>query len=116
MGEWLRQARLFVLPSIEEGQGVVLLEALASGTPCVGSAVGGIQDVITEAVGQLVPPQDATALAQAMITVLQAQDWDRLSSNARRRIEEVYDWKNLAMQLVSMYQQVLTHQVGARRE
>ncbi|MBP7227466.1 MAG: glycosyltransferase [Longilinea sp.] len=116
VGEWLRQARLFVLPSIEEGQGVVLLEALASGTPCVGSAVGGIQDVITEAVGQLVPPQDATALAQAMITVLQAQDWDRLSSNARRRIEEVYDWKNLAMQLVSMYQQVLTHQVGARRE
>lgn len=116
VGEWLRQARLFVLPSIEEGQGVVLLEALASGTPCVGSAVGGIQDVITEDVGRLVPAENAAALAQAMIAVLEADDWEVLSRNARRRIEEVYDWKNLAMRLVSMYQQVLMHDVRARRE
>jgi glycosyltransferase involved in cell wall biosynthesis len=116
VGEWLRQARLFVLPSIEEGQGVVLLEALASGTPCVGSAVGGIRDVITEEVGRLVSAENAPALAEAMLAVLQAEDWETLSRNARRRIEEVYDWKNLATRLVSIYQQVLMHSSRAKRK
>ncbi|MDO8969144.1 MAG: glycosyltransferase, partial [Saprospiraceae bacterium] len=54
--KWMQHAKVFVLPSIEEGQGVVLLEALACGTPCVGSNIGGIPDVIVPEVGRIVNP------------------------------------------------------------
>jgi glycosyltransferase involved in cell wall biosynthesis len=64
---WLRRARLFVLPSVEEGLGVVLLEAMACGTPVVASRVDGIPEAVTEREGRLVPPADPGALAKAMI-------------------------------------------------
>lgn len=66
VSQLMRQSRLFVLPSIEEGQGVVLVEAMASGTPCVGSRVGGIPDVITPEVGKLVEPRNIKSLAEAI--------------------------------------------------
>lgn len=54
----MQRAKLLVLPSLEEGQGVVLLEALACGTPVVASKIGGIPEVVTEDIGVLVPPAD----------------------------------------------------------
>jgi N-acetyl-alpha-D-glucosaminyl L-malate synthase BshA len=88
---WMRRARLFVLPSTEEGQGVVLLEALASGTPVVASRVGGIPEVLAEGTGCLVPPDDARALAAQIVAVLSdPQHWRQLSASGRRHVEARY--------------------------
>ena len=57
----------FVLPSLEEGFGMVLLEAMAGKTPCIASNVGGIPTVLGDK-GKLVPPADVEALANAMKT------------------------------------------------
>lgn len=107
--EWMRQARVFVLPSIEEGLGVVLLEALACGTPCVGSRVGGIPDVIVPEVGLLTPAGDPSALADAILQILNLSkdDWASLSLAARRRAEDRFDWRIIAGQLIDVYHQVL---------
>jgi len=59
----------FVLPSLEEGFGMVLLEAMAGKTPCIASNVGGIPTVLGDR-GKLVPPADVDALANAMKTQL----------------------------------------------
>jgi glycosyltransferase involved in cell wall biosynthesis len=63
-------ADVFVLPSQHEGLGLVLLEAMACGTPCVASAVGGVPEVLDDRVGVLVPPGEARALADAVATVI----------------------------------------------
>jgi glycosyltransferase involved in cell wall biosynthesis len=70
---WMRKAAMLVLPGVrtstgrEEGLGMVLLEAAATGLPIIGSQVGGIPECIREGeTGFLVPERDADALAQRM--------------------------------------------------
>jgi glycosyltransferase involved in cell wall biosynthesis len=64
--DWCRAADLFVLPSYSEGLPVVLLEAVACGTPFVASRVGGIPEIAHLGPSRLVPAGDAAALAEAI--------------------------------------------------
>src|SRR5262245_62328580 len=67
---WLGACDVLALPSWNEGMPNVVLEALASGRPVVASRVGGIPEVVSDAVGRLVPARDAGALADALERVL----------------------------------------------
>jgi glycosyltransferase involved in cell wall biosynthesis len=67
---WMAAADVLVLPSRREGLGLVLLEAMACGTPCVASRVGGIPEILSERCGELVPPDDPAALALAIERVM----------------------------------------------
>lgn len=59
---------IFVLPSLNEGMGRVLVEAMAAGKPAVASRVGGIPDLVKDQkTGLLVPPGDEQALAEAIL-------------------------------------------------
>lgn len=101
---WMQRAKVLVLPSLEEGQGVVLLEALACGTPVVASQVGGISQVVTEEVGILVPPANSMLLAKAIYNILSAPNyWAELSSNARERVVRHYDWGFIADLYIEIY-------------
>jgi glycosyltransferase involved in cell wall biosynthesis len=69
---------IFVLPSLNEGMGRVLVEAMSAGLPIVASRVGGIPDLVKDGEnGLLVPPADAGALERAIS--------DLLSDKARRK-------------------------------
>lgn len=62
---------LFVLPSTRESFGLVILEALALGIPVIATRVGGVPEIIrADETGILVEPQDAKALARAMVWAL----------------------------------------------
>jgi glycosyltransferase involved in cell wall biosynthesis len=62
-----RDADLFVLPSGQEGFGIVFLEAMKFGKPCIGGNVGGTPEVITDGeTGLLVPFGDEAALTAAL--------------------------------------------------
>ena len=101
---WMRRAQLFVLPSLEEGQGVVLLEALASGTPVVASDVDGIREVVTPEVGRRVPPADPPALAAALTELLSdPAQRAAMSAAARQRAETHYDWDIIARRFIDRY-------------
>ncbi len=109
----MQRSRLFVLPSLEEGLGVVLLEALACGTPIVASNVDGIPDVVAPEVGALVPPAQPDELADAVVAMLaEPVRWAERSTNARARAVEQFDWQVVAARYVRLYQSILE---GANR-
>jgi glycosyltransferase involved in cell wall biosynthesis len=71
LAAWMRNACVFVLPSTSEGLGRVVIEAMATGRPVIGSRVGGIPGMIENGTtGFLVPPADASALAERLDWVL----------------------------------------------
>jgi asparagine synthase (glutamine-hydrolysing) len=82
--EELRTCRLFALPSRKEGFGLVFLEAMAQGRPCLGAAAGGIPEVITPETGVLVGYGDVEAIARASIDAL-TRRWDEQRILARAR-------------------------------
>jgi rhamnosyl/mannosyltransferase len=95
-----------VLPSTEEGLGVVMLEAMACGTPVVASRVDGIPEAVTDREGRLVPPADPAALADAVIETLDDGGWEAMSRAARERAVEHFDWNHIAQRYVELYRRV----------
>ena len=82
-GEFDR-CRIFALPSEKEGFGLVYLEAMAHGKPCVGARAGGTPEVITADTGILVEYADVSGLATASLAALR-QPWNRDALLARAR-------------------------------
>jgi glycosyltransferase involved in cell wall biosynthesis len=79
----MRAADVFALPSLHEGFGLVLVEALASGTPVVASRVGPVPEIVIDGeTGVLVPPKSPADLANAIASLL--HDSDRRRSMAER--------------------------------
>ncbi len=80
----MARARVLAIPSLSEGLGRVVVEAMMVGTPVVGSRVGGIPDLIEHGVnGLLVPPGDARALAGALRRVLEDPDIEAMGHAAK---------------------------------
>jgi len=90
LGAYYERAAVVVAPSLREGYGMTVREAMAHGRPVVASAVGGLVDAVEDGVtGLLVPPGDAEALRGALERLLADPGLrERLGAAARSRVRE----------------------------
>jgi len=84
LAEEFRRCRLFALPSVKEGFGLVYLEAMAHGRPCLGARAAATPEVITPETGVLVEPGSDRAVAEGLIYGLR-HPWDEAAILARAR-------------------------------
>lgn len=105
VAEVLTALDMFVLPSRTEGMSNALLEAMAAALPVVATAVGGNPEVVSaETTGVLVPPDDVTAMADAMLRVAMSPALaTELGAAARRRVEERYGARAMVRRLEAVY-------------
>lgn len=92
----LADSDLFVLPSLLEGHPKVLLEAMASGLPCLGTDVPGIRDTIDDGINGVLVSADAAALRQGVERLLKDRSLaSRLGTAAHRHVEQNHDLDSL---------------------
>jgi glycosyltransferase involved in cell wall biosynthesis len=81
------RSNVFCLPSVQEGFGIVFLEAMAAGKPIVAARAAAVPEVVRD--GILVEPENPEALAEALLTLYREPDLrDSLGSAGARRVEE----------------------------
>jgi alpha-maltose-1-phosphate synthase len=104
----LSHATVFACPSLYEPLGIVNLEAMACGTAVVGSAVGGIPEVVSDGeTGLLVPPGDAGALAGALNALVRDPVRATLLGRAgRERAVAEFGWQTVAERTVALYTEI----------
>ena len=101
---------LFVLPSLNEGMGRALIEAMAAGLPVIASRVGGIPAVIShERTGLLVLPGDAGALAEALRRLLDRPEWaTQLGLAASCSVDSRYGSVSMVHTIESIFAEALS--------
>lgn len=100
----IRQARLFVFPSIHEGFGLPALEAMACGTATIGSATSSIAEVIDNREAQF-DPLDSADIARVMARALEDDQWNSELSAAGLRRATYFSWQRAAAQLLAVMEE-----------
>ena len=98
-------ARLFVYPSLYEGFGLPVLEAMASGVPVVTSNVSSLPEVVGDA-ALSIAPEDTDALVVALEQGLQDEAWRNQTSSAGLKRAAHFSWERCINQTVDVYRQV----------
>lgn len=107
--EVLPELMLLLHPARQEPLGRVLLEAAASGVPCVASDVGGTREIFPDSdQALLVPPNNSQSIVMAMETFLEKPDErQRLAVASRQRMESMFDARSAGRSIAAHYHTVL---------
>ena len=110
-------ADLAVVPSLYEPFGMVALETMAAGTPCIAADTGGLRElVVHDATGLRFSPGDPSSLAAAILRLLTDSRLDhRLTLDARRWLNEGFSWPSIAASTQDVYERAIREELELRR-
>jgi N-acetyl-alpha-D-glucosaminyl L-malate synthase BshA len=102
-------ARLFLLPSDAESFGLAALEAMACGVPVIGTAAGGLPEVVTDGTeGYLRPVGDVDGMADAALSLLRdPEKWAHFSKSARQRAVAAFPTEAVVARYRGIYEKTL---------
>ena len=106
---WYSAADVFVTTPWYEPFGITPVEAMACGTPVIGSAVGGIKSTVVDGrTGYLIPPRDPVQLAARLNRLYSDPALARrLGKSGWRRAHRYYTWRGVAQRILAVYQDVV---------
>ncbi|KWX66504.1 glycosyltransferase family 4 protein [Mycobacterium sp. NAZ190054] len=107
VGDLLGHAHVLVLPSRNEGQPMAVLEAMARGLCVIAGNVGGLPEMLGSDGGILIPPDDAEAIAAALLPVVHDGELrTRYGAAAHARVRDQFDTRAVARRLDALYREV----------
>jgi glycosyltransferase involved in cell wall biosynthesis len=108
LAECYRESSVFAFPSVNEGFGLVLLEAMASGLPVVGTEKSGAQDCVTEGQdGFVVPARNVEAIADTILWCYQHQnETAALGKTARAKVERHFTLSHYEERQIALYRTI----------
>lgn len=106
---FLRAADIFVLPSLWEGFGLVLIEAMSFSKPVVATNVGGIPEIVSDGlVGFICNPNDPESLADAIIKLIKNPSLrDEMGKEGKKRVETFFTAKIMSKRYQEIYRNIL---------
>jgi len=104
--EKMQHCHVFVLPSLVETFGVVLIEALSCGRPVIASICGGPEEIINESNGMLIPSADIDALCEAML-FMASGDWSFDPQRIRQAVLDRYGAQPISEALMITYREII---------
>lgn len=107
VAKFYQAADCFVFPSYREGLSVALMEAMASGLPCVVSRIRGNTDLIDQTGGTLVPAGDVNAWTNALRPVLTEQNWGRQMGQRNRQVIRDHSLEKVQEKMACIYRDCL---------
>ncbi len=113
-GETLRRylglLDIYCIPSVGEGFGLSLVEAMASGRPCIASNVGGLAEIVSDGEdGMLVPPCDPQAIASAIEIMLREEPLRRsLAAAAREKAIKNFSIEDSVTRTIKVYEKAIS--------
>ncbi len=113
--EILEALDILVLPSIREGQPIILLEAMAMGKPVVATDIEGVNETLVNGItGILVLPQNSFVLAEAIIRLLKdRKKAQEMGQMGRKVVEEKFNLKDKIEQHKRLYEAIVAEKLGA---
>ncbi len=100
--EIYNQAKVFVLPSLNEGMSNTILEAMACGLPIIATNTGGTQELVCDN-GFVVPMKDSNAIYSACAKLIDNEGLQENMGNISRQMAQVLSWRKVAGEYISIY-------------
>lgn len=103
------QGSVFVLPSIEDGFGLVIAQAMACGIPVIATDHTGAPDIVREGIdGFIIPIRDVEALKEKILYLYENPDIrEQMGKNAQERVASGFTWDDYGDRIVKEYERIL---------
>lgn len=109
LSDYLCTMDIFVMPSVQEGLGLAILEAQARKVPVVASDVGGIPDIIEDSItGVLAQPRDESAISRSILKLIKDKSlYSMIKENAYNKITKEFSLERMITETEDVYREII---------